>query len=162
VPDVTSDTQADDVRALLGRFPSGVAVVTVDAGGQRVGLTVGTLVGLSLEPALVGLSVARQAALHELLREAGRCAVSLLAAGQEGLAEHFARGVPPIGMWEGIATEPSGGPPLLSGALGWLDCAVRDEVAAGTHTLFVCAVERVVPGAVAPALVRVRGGFAAV
>lgn len=147
------------VRALLGRFPSGVAVVTVDAGGQRVGLTVGTLVGLSLEPPLVGFSVARQAALHELLREAGRCAVSLLAAGQEDIAEHFARGVPPIGMWEEVAIEPSTGPPLLSGALGWLECGVRNELAAGTHTVFVCAVQRVEHGVDAPGLVRVRGGF---
>ena len=86
--------------------------------------------------------------------------MSLLAAGQEHLAEHFARGVPPIGMWEGIATEPSAGPPLLSEALGWLECTVHDEVPAGTHTLFVCAVERVVHGADGPGLVRVRGLFA--
>jgi flavin reductase (DIM6/NTAB) family NADH-FMN oxidoreductase RutF len=160
VSDFESDTNGDALRSLLGRFPSGVAVVTVDRAGQRAGLTVATLVGLSLEPPLVGFSVARHAALHELLREARRCAVSLLAAGQESLAEHFARGVPPIAMWEGIATEPSAGPPLLSGALGWLECALHDEVPAGTHTLFVCAVERVVHGADGPGLVRVRGRFA--
>jgi flavin reductase len=160
VPDVTSDPAGEGLRALLGRVPTGVAVVTVDAGGQRVGLTVGTLVGLSLEPPLVGFAVARQAALHELLREAGRCALSLLAAGQEDVAEHFARGVPPIGMWEGVATEPSSGPPRLAGALGWLECAVQHEVPTGTHTLFVCAVERAVPGMDEPGLVRVRGGFA--
>ena len=95
-----------ELRALLGRFASGVAVVTVDAGGQRLGLTVGTLVGLSLDPPLVGFSISRQAALHELLREARGCAISLLAAGQDWLAEHFARGVPPIGMWHGVGTEP--------------------------------------------------------
>ena len=151
---------ADELRPLLGRFPSGVAVVTVDAGGQRLGLTVGTLVGLSLEPPLVGFSISRQAALHELLRDAGRCAISLLAAGQEAIAEHFARGVPPIGMWQGIATEPeTDGPPLLSGAVGWLECVLRDEVAVGTHTLFVCAVERAAQGADIPALLRVRGSF---
>ena len=160
VSDLKSDTNSDQLRSLLGRFPSGVAVVTVDVGGQRVGLTIATLVGLSLEPPLVGFSVGGQAALHELLREAGRCAVSLLADGQGSLAEHFARGVPPIGMWEGIATEPSPGSPLLSGALGWIECALRDEVPTGTHTLFVCAVERVVHGADGPGLVRVRGGFA--
>jgi len=159
VSDLKSDTH-DELRALLGRFPSGVAVVTVDVGGQRLGLTVGTLVRLSLEPALVGFSVARDAALHELLREAGGCAISLLAAGQEALAEHFARGVPPIGMWQDVGTEASVGPPLLSGALGWLECVVRDEVATGTHTLFICGVERVAHGADLPALVRVRGGFA--
>ena len=112
---------ADELRTLLGRFPAGIAVVTVDANGQRLGLTVGSLVGLSLDPPLVGLSVSRQAALHELLREAGGCAISLLAAGQDWLAEHFARGVPPIGMWHGIATEPGASDaPLLVGALGWL------------------------------------------
>lgn len=150
---------ADELRALLGRVPSGVAVVTVDADGQRLGLTVGTLVGLSLEPALVGFSVARQAALHELLRSAGRCTVSLLAAGQAALAEHFARGVPPIGMWQGVPTEAGPGAPRLAGALGWLECALREEVAVGTHTFFVCAVERIVPGDEAPGLVRVRGVF---
>src|ERR671937_539745 len=86
----------------MGRFPAGVAVVTVDAGGQRVGLTVASLVSLSLEPPLVGVAVRRDAALHELLRDAGAFAVSMLAAGQERLAQHFARGVPPIALWEGV------------------------------------------------------------
>jgi flavin reductase (DIM6/NTAB) family NADH-FMN oxidoreductase RutF len=151
---------SDELRALLGRFPTGVAVVTVDAGGQRLGLTVGSLVGLSLDPPLVGFSVSRQAALHELLREAGGCAVSLLAAGQDWLGEHFARGVPPIGMWHGIATQPgASGAPLLVGALGWLECALRDEVAIGTHTFFVCEALRVEHGVDAPALVRIRGAY---
>lgn len=154
-----SDLRPDTLRTLLGRYPSGVAVVTVDTDGQQLGLTVGTLVGLSLEPPLVGFSVAREAALHELLRKAGRCAISLLAAGQEALAEHFARGVPPIGMWQGIETEPADGPPRLAGALGWLECAVHDEISAGTHTLFVCTVECAAHGVDAPALVRVRGAF---
>ena len=46
--------------------------------------------------------------MHELLREAGAFAVSLLAAGQEDVAQHFARGVPPIAHWHGIATRSGG------------------------------------------------------
>ena len=150
----------DDLRGLLGRFPTGIAVVTVDAEGQRLGVTVGSLVGLSLEPPLVGFSISRQAAMHELLRQAGGCAISLLAAGQEWLAEHFARGVPPIAIWHGVATEQAAsGAPLLAGAVGWLECRVADEVAAGTHTLFVCEVLRVEHGSDAPALARVRGAY---
>ena len=150
----------EDLRAIHGRFPTGVAVVTVNANGQRLGLTVGSLVSLSLDPPLVGFAVSRQAAMHELLREAGGCAVSLLAAGQAWLAEHFARGVPPIAMWHGIASEPgAGGAPLLVGALAWLECAIRDEADAGTHTFFVCDVLQVEPGVDAPALVRVRGAY---
>ncbi|HLF69085.1 MAG TPA: flavin reductase family protein, partial [Gaiellaceae bacterium] len=85
---------ASDLRTLLARVPHGVSVVTVDAGGQRLGLTVSSLVSLSLEPPLVGFAVSREAAMHELLREAAGCAISLLAAGQDWLAQHFARGVP--------------------------------------------------------------------
>jgi flavin reductase (DIM6/NTAB) family NADH-FMN oxidoreductase RutF len=150
----------DGVRSLLSRYPSGVAVVTVDAGGQKLGLTVGTLVSLSLSPPLVGFGVSREAAMHELLREAGGCAVSLLAAGQEWLAQHFARGVPPIAMWHGIATEEgASGAPLLVGALGWLECAVQTEVAVGTHTFFVCEVRRIEAGVDARPLLRVRGEY---
>jgi flavin reductase (DIM6/NTAB) family NADH-FMN oxidoreductase RutF len=149
-----------DVRALMARFPHGVAVVTVSVGEQKLGLTVGSLVTLSLDPPLVGFAVSREAALHELLREAGGCAISLLASGQEWLAQHFSRGVPPIAMWHGVVTGPAAeGAPLLVGALGWLECGIERELAAGTHTFFVCDVSRVEAGVEAPGLVRVRGSY---
>jgi flavin reductase (DIM6/NTAB) family NADH-FMN oxidoreductase RutF len=128
---------ADELRAVMGRFPAGVAVVTVDAAGQRAGLTVASLVSLSLEPPLVGVAVRRDAALHELLREAGAFTVSMLAAGQEALAQHFARGVPPIALWEGVPLREGEGPPQLAGALGWLRCRVAAEHETGDHTFFV-------------------------
>ena len=43
-------------------------MLTIDRNGERLGLTIGTVVSLSLEPPLVGVSVAREAAMHELLR----------------------------------------------------------------------------------------------
>jgi flavin reductase len=151
---------ADALLGVLRRHPAGVSVVTVDAQGQRVGLTVATLVSLSLEPPLVGVAVARQAALHELLREARAFAVSLLAADQEWLAEHFARGVPPIAMWKGVAaTEGALGAPLLDGALGWLECRVAEELAAGTHTFFVGEVVAATEGDEGVPLVRLGGSF---
>jgi len=122
----------------MRRFPSGVAVITVDADGERLGLTVGSLVSLSLEPPLVGVSVSRQAAMHELLRAAGGFALSLLAGDQEAVAQHFARGVPPFAHWHGIASRPgAAGAPLLDGALGWIECRLSAEHTAGDHTLFV-------------------------
>jgi 3-hydroxy-9,10-secoandrosta-1,3,5(10)-triene-9,17-dione monooxygenase reductase component len=156
-------TAPEDYRALLGRYPSGVCVVTVDAAGQKLGLTVGSLVSLSLDPPLVGFALSRDAALHELLREAGGCAISLLAAGQDWLAQHFARGVPPIAMWHGVGTtEGAIGAPLLVGALGWLECSLRDEASVGTHTFFTCDVQRLELGEDAPPLVRVRGEYRSV
>ena len=152
-------TSPDELREVLRRIPTGVAVVTVDASGQRIGLTVATLVSVSLEPPLVGFAVSRQAALHELLRGAGACAVSLLAADQQELAEHFARGVPPIGMWSGIAVREAPGPPFLEGALGWLEGRVVDALEAGTHTFFVCEVTNAETGSEAAPLLRLGGRY---
>lgn len=157
---MAGDVEAESLRTLLGRYPTGACVVTVAAGEQKLGLTVGSLVSLSLDPPFVGFAVSRQAAMHELLREAGGCTLSLLAAGQEWLGEHFARGVPPIAMWHRIAiSEGANGAPLLVGALGWIECAIGEEVSAGTHTFFVCEVRRVELGVDAPALARVRGEY---
>jgi flavin reductase (DIM6/NTAB) family NADH-FMN oxidoreductase RutF len=155
-------TSAADLRALMRRAPASVAVLTVDTGRDRLGLTVSSLVSLSLEPPHVGVSIARDAAMHELLREAGGFAASLLAGGQEWLAQHFARGVPPIGMWNGVATEEGArGAPLLVGAVGWLECRLASEHAVGDHTFFVAEVESVRLGVAAPPLVHHEGGYRA-
>lgn len=135
-------------------YPSGLAVITVDAEGERLGLTVGSLVSLSLRPPLVGVAVSRDAAMHELLRRAGAFGLSLLAADQTTVAQHFARGVPPIALWHGIAWhESASGAPLLDDAVGWLECRVADEHVTGDHTFFVGDVVALERGRVAPPLI---------
>ncbi len=149
-----------DLRELMRRFPHGVAVLTVDAEGERLGLTIGSLVSLSLDPPLVGVSISGQSAMHELLRLAGGFALSLLAQGQGWLAQHFARGVPPIALWHGIASrEGAAGAPLLVGALGWIECRVASEHPTGDHTFFVGEVLSVELGQPAPPLVHVESEY---
>ena len=143
----------------MRRWPVGVAVATVEVRGTRLGLTVSSLVSLALEPPLVGISIARQAAFHELLREAGGFAASLLAGDQVALARHFARGVPPIAMWAGIDVSDGPRGPLLDGAVGWLECGLADELAAGDHTFFLAQVERAEGGAAKPPLLRLGGDY---
>lgn len=149
----------DELREVMRRYPVGVCVVTVDLEGERLGVTVASLSSVALEPPLVSVSIAHQAAVHELLRAAGGYAVSMLAADQAALAQHFARGVPPIAMWQGI--EASQGPrgPRLGGAVGWLECEVVAEHAAGDHTLFLGRVERAGRGREAPPLLRLGGDY---
>jgi flavin reductase (DIM6/NTAB) family NADH-FMN oxidoreductase RutF len=149
----------DELREVMRRYPVGVAVAAVDVRGSRLGLTLSSLVPLALEPPLVGISIARQAAFHELLREAGGFAVSLLAADQVSLARHFARGVPPIAMWEGIAVREGRRGPLLDGAVGWLHCALGGEVAAGDHTFFLGQVEQTETGGDKLPLLRLWGDY---
>ena len=151
----------EDLRGVMRSFPSGICVVTIQLEETRVGLTVGSLVSISLEPPLVGFALGQQAQLHELLRGAGEFGVSLLGGDQEALAQHFARSVPPIAMWTGIELrEDVPGPPLIAGALGWLRCSVVAEHPTGDHTIFVGRVEWIEVGSRRPALVYVRQGYA--
>jgi flavin reductase len=145
----------------MREVPAPVSVVTVNAGGQAAGLTLDSLVSLSLEPPLVGVALGRHAALHELLREAGSFAVSILGAGQDHLAQHFARGVPPIGLWTGIETlDGELGAPLIEGALGWIECRLESEHPAGDHTFFVGEVVSARRGPARQALIHHRGDYA--
>jgi flavin reductase (DIM6/NTAB) family NADH-FMN oxidoreductase RutF len=151
---------AEDLREVMRASPSAICVVTIELEETRVGLTVGSLVSLSLEPPLVGFALGRQAQLHELLRGASEFGVSLLAGDQETLAQHFARSVPPIAMWTGIELRDNiEGPPLIADALGWLRCSVESEHPTGDHTFFVGRVEWTEVGVRRPALVYVRQGY---
>jgi len=154
-------TSGEELRAVMRRHPAGVSVVTVDLEGEQLGLTVASLVSVALEPPLVAISIAHQAALHELLRGAGGFAVSLLGADQLELARHFARGVPPIAIWQGVEKRDGPRGPLLEGALGWLECGLAGEHEAGDHTLFVGRVERAEPGVQGTPLIRLDGDYQA-
>jgi flavin reductase (DIM6/NTAB) family NADH-FMN oxidoreductase RutF len=150
----------DDLRAVMRSFPSGICIVTIEHEGRRTGLTVGSLVSLSLDPPLVGFALGHQAQLHELLRGAGEFGVSLLAADQEAVAQHFARSVPPIALWTGIELRDDvDSPPLLSRSLGWLRCRVQAEHQTGDHTFFVGEVVWAEVGSRDPALVYVRHDY---
>jgi flavin reductase (DIM6/NTAB) family NADH-FMN oxidoreductase RutF len=131
----TADPGAEQ-RELFRRWPSGVSVVVAEADGRRAGLTVSTLVSLSLDPPLVGISLAHVASLYEVLREAGEWTVSILSGEQEGLAQHFARSVPPLVLWDGIPVREDD-PRLIAGAVGWLHVRTVDELRTGDHTIFV-------------------------
>jgi len=152
------DDRGAEQRALFRRWPTGVSVVVAEAGGRRAGLTVNSLASLSLEPPLVAISLALSASLFEVLREAGSWAASLLAGDQAHLAQHFARSVPPIALWDGIAVREDD-PRLLVGASGWLHARTVQEVAAGDHTVFVGEVERLEQGPGRDALVYLRSGY---
>jgi flavin reductase len=152
------EERGSEQRALFRRWPAGVSVVVAEVDGRRAGLTVSSLASLSLEPRLIGISIALDASLHELLRESGEWAVSLLSGEQEGLAQHFARSVPPIALWNGIDVRDDD-PRLLVGALGWIVARTVDEVRTGDHTFFVGEIESIEEGTGGSSLVYVHRGY---
>ncbi len=150
-----------DLREAMRRFPSGVAVLTVNAERERAAVTVGSVVSLSLEPPLVGVALGVHTPLHELVRECGAFALSLLGAGQEAVAQHFARGgIPPVALWQGVETrEGVTGAPLLVEAAAWVECRLAGEAPAGDHTLFVGEVVAAETGPVPPGLVYLESAY---
>ncbi len=148
----------EELREVMRRFPAPVAVVTTELDGERFGLTVGSLVSLSLEPPLVGISIGKDSSSHEPIRRAGGWAVSLLGSSQGSVAQHFARrGIPPVALWAGVDVRDGTRGPLLHRAIGWLECRTVSEHEVGDHTIFVGEVESIEVGAPAEGLVY-RGG----
>jgi flavin reductase (DIM6/NTAB) family NADH-FMN oxidoreductase RutF len=154
----------DDLRTLMRLFPSGICVVSAEVDGRRVASTIGSLVSLSLEPPLVGISVGLELALHELLRTAGAFGVSILRGDQAPLAQHFARGVPPLFLWEDVAVKDGSatGVPLLADALAWIECRLWARYDAGDHSIFVGEVVATDEGDAGPSLVYRERGYHAV
>jgi 3-hydroxy-9,10-secoandrosta-1,3,5(10)-triene-9,17-dione monooxygenase reductase component len=150
----------DELRELMRRFPAPVAVVTTAVDDERYGLTVGSLVSVSLEPPLVAISIGCESSSHEPIRRAGRFTVSLLSGKQASIAQHFARsGIPPIALWTGVDVRAGEYGPLVEGALAWLECTMWAEYPAGDHTLFLAEVERGELGADEHGLVYRRGTY---
>ncbi|ANN18044.1 flavin oxidoreductase [Amycolatopsis orientalis] len=125
-------------RGCLGRFATGVAVVTFDATTtdgtvKRHGLTVNSFTAVSMDPPLVLVSIQRTVKSHDLL-EGCPFAVNVLGAEQRALAMNFAGRPTPEGspVWvEG------GHAPRLGGVLSWFDCTPWAAYDGGDHTLFL-------------------------
>jgi flavin reductase (DIM6/NTAB) family NADH-FMN oxidoreductase RutF len=130
-------TGGEELRGLMRYWPHGVSVLAVDYEGDRMGVTLSSLVSLSLDPPLVGVSIGKQASLYELLRRAGAFAVSLLGAEQEDVARRFAAGHPPIVHWAGVDIREGKVAPLIEGGVGWIEARVVAEHDVGDHTFFV-------------------------
>ena len=143
-----------ELREVMRRFPAPVAVVTTRVDDERYGFTAGSVVSLSLEPPLVGVSVGLESSSHEPLRRARGFAISLLSEHQVEVAQHFARsGVPPLVLWEGARVRDGEVGPLVEDALAWLECRTWAEYDAGDHTLFIGEVQSMELGSRARGLV---------
>lgn len=149
---------ADEQRSLFRRWPAGVSVVAAEVDGRRGGMTVSSLLSLSLEGHLVGISIALDASLHEVLLKTSEWAVSILGGDQEHLAKHFARSLEPNELWDGIDVRTDDNR-LLEGAAGWLVARTVESLRTADHTLFVGEVLASQLGPEKPSLVYVHRGY---
>ena len=127
-------------RSVLGRFASGVTVVTVqDSHQYDHGMTVSAFCSLSLEPPLVLICIEKSASLHGVIatgETASRFAVNILESKQEELARRFAEEHPNrfqgVGFTRGVT-----GAPILDDCLAVIECEVQSRHPAGDHTIVI-------------------------
>jgi flavin reductase (DIM6/NTAB) family NADH-FMN oxidoreductase RutF/ADP-ribose pyrophosphatase YjhB (NUDIX family) len=139
VTTLTSATGADSraLRDLFGTFLTGVTVVTLwDESGSPTGFTANSFTSVSLEPPLILVCVANTSRSQGMLAAAERFGVNILSDGQRDTSNAFAarsgtkfEGVP---RW----SEP-GGPPLIEGSLGAIDCRREQTILAGDHSVVI-------------------------
>jgi flavin reductase (DIM6/NTAB) family NADH-FMN oxidoreductase RutF len=131
---VETTVSADEMRRTLGRFCTGVTVVTTVDDGEVHAMTANAFTSVSLEPPLVLVSIAHRAKMHRLLPGTGHYGVSVLSSEQERTAWHFA-GRPladPGELFQWAA-----GVPLVRGAIAHVVCRLHAAHEAGDHTLYV-------------------------
>jgi flavin reductase (DIM6/NTAB) family NADH-FMN oxidoreductase RutF len=133
---------ADDFRAALAMFATGVTIVTArGVDGAPIGLTANSFNSVSIEPPLVLWSLSRQAGSMPGFARGSHYAINILAADQLALAERFASKA--LDRFDGVACSiGAGGAPLIDGAAATFECFNRSRYEEGDHVIFVGEVER--------------------
>jgi flavin reductase (DIM6/NTAB) family NADH-FMN oxidoreductase RutF len=147
-------------RAVLGRFASGVTVVTtVDEHGNDHGITVSAFCSVSLSPPLIQICIDHTSDAHGALIKCQVFAVNILAEDQEHLARKFAD-VNPKERFKGAGYERgSSGAVILDGALAHIECKHVAAHDSGDHTIFIGEVQNATTTEKRP-LLYYRGGYA--
>jgi flavin reductase (DIM6/NTAB) family NADH-FMN oxidoreductase RutF len=155
-PNMEELVTPDEFRAALGRFASGVTVVTVEtAEGGVHGMTANAFCSVSLQPPLILVCIDHLAETYLRVRERGEFGVNVLKEEQEALSEFFAdpERNPDAAYRLGIRYRTvKSGTPVLENALVNLDCRVVNAHAAGDHTIFVGEVREIILGEGVPLL----------
>lgn len=136
------DVQAQEFRATVGLFATGVTIVTTATEDDEVhGMTANAFCSVSLDPLLVLVCVDNTSGMRRLAPVAQRFAVTVLADGQQEEGRWFATSDRPRGHEQFDPHDwmraPITGSPVLRGALAYVECTLADSHAGGDHTILV-------------------------
>ena len=128
----------EEFRKLLGRWTTGVTIVTARSGEKVHGMTVSAFTEVSLDPPLVLVCCDKSSNTHLLMAEGGVFAVNILARDQTALSNKFASKKEEWQRFDGLAwdTEVTGAP-ILPGTVAALDCRVVAAHEAGDHLIYL-------------------------
>ena len=123
-------------RQIMGRFATGVTLLTTRFDEGILGMTANAVMSLSLEPPLVVVAVDKENSMHECLTQ-GKCfALNMLRADQEEISRRFAVSGPKD--FSGLElTVAETGAPILVDAIAFVDCRLVEILPGGDHDMFI-------------------------
>jgi flavin reductase (DIM6/NTAB) family NADH-FMN oxidoreductase RutF len=122
----------------MGRWATGVSVVTAHEAAADGGLTVNALLSVSIAPPSVLVSLSKDADTLPMVERSGYFGASFLSTAQRSVSERFARTLPSADKFAGIPRHRGPhGSPLLDGALGAVECRVIARSPILDHVLVV-------------------------
>ena len=127
-------------RSALGRFATGITIITCWQDGQPMGITANSFASVSLDPPLVLWSPAKASRRHLAFSQATHFAIHILEVGQEALCHNFARqgnGFKNLKWQTGIQNVP-----LFPDCLARFECSLYAQHDAGDHTIIIGHVDR--------------------
>lgn len=121
------------------KIPNPLVLIGSRAGDERNAMTATWVTQLSMEPVLIGVGVDNTAVTHRLITDGGSFTVNLWNAEDTRVFVKFSKPAEDDGnALNGRAVRAATtGAPVFDEAVAWMDCAVRQAVDLGTHTLFV-------------------------
>lgn len=135
-----SDSGIDprEYRNMVGRFATGVTIITLDDGSGPRGLTANAFSSVSLDPLLLLVCIDHRATSYPFIQRSGSFAVNILAEDQEHVSNFFAGTTPEDNPMGEIAYRTGEtGSPLLDGVIAWADCRTSEVYAGGDHDIFL-------------------------
>lgn len=129
----------DIYRSLIGRFATGVTVVTTNVGGRLHGMTANAVCSLSLDPLQLLVCVDRGSNCYIQMQNAEVFGVSILSADQEEISNVFAQSTEPTeGSLPGVEHRFGRlGAPLIENALAHLECRIAERISGGDHIIVI-------------------------
>jgi flavin reductase (DIM6/NTAB) family NADH-FMN oxidoreductase RutF len=127
----------------MGRFPTGVTVVTASGADGPAGLAANAVTSLSLDPPLMLACLDRGSRTLRAVESAGRFGINVLGSGDAALARDFGRKLPMAAKWDGVPWSEWQGIPHLDAAIVFVACTMRDVLSGGDHVIVTGEVEAI-------------------
>ncbi|MGE7695634.1 flavin reductase family protein [Lysinibacillus sp. NPDC094177] len=127
-------------RNAMGKFATGVTVITTNVNGSIHGMTANAFMSVSLDPKLVVISIGEKASMLQHIQQSGTFTVNFLSAQQQGLSMLFAG---QIKEKRQVTFGDLQGAPTIEGAIAQVSCEVASTYIEGDHTLFIGRVKNI-------------------